>query len=120
MNAPLRTTVLPLVIGAFVAACSGGSTPVDIGGGNGSGGAAPASAPAAKDPRIEEWHKVIAHTPPPKDGCFRTSYPSTTWIEVPCDPPPASPVSTQPPRAKTEATRSGAQSPPGQGGGGGD
>ncbi len=30
------------------------------------------------------WKNAIKRTPPPKKGCFKTSYPSTVWKEVPC------------------------------------
>lgn len=120
MKTPLRMTVLVLVTGALVVACSGGATPVDpeaspareVGGGpvpnetahgvigadNSSGGASLASAPAAKDPRMEAWRKVVANTPAPKEGCFTVTYPSTTWTEEPCAPAVSNPIPAPPRR----------------------
>jgi hypothetical protein len=101
-------TVLPLVVGAIVVACSGGSTPVDpaassardvhgaIGVDTSSGGASPASAPAAKDRRVEAWRRVVAKTPALKEGCFTVTYPSTTWTEEPCAPAVSNPLPAPP------------------------
>jgi hypothetical protein len=38
--------------------------------------------------RREAWGKLIMLTPPPKKGCFNTSYPKTDWQEVSCVSPP--------------------------------
>jgi len=104
MKVPLRVTLLPLVITALVGAgaCSGGSTPVDpkasserdVDGGlvphetaQGAIGQAAALgvAPAVNTDR-ETWRKSMARNPTQKAGCFRASYPSTTWEEVACAP----------------------------------
>ena len=34
--------------------------------------------------RREAWRKLITLTPPPKKGCFNTTYPRTDWQEVSC------------------------------------
>jgi hypothetical protein len=57
------------------------------------------SAPAAASERrtsetakaIKKWREVIAHVPMPKKGCFKASYPSKVWKEVPCVTPPQNP-----------------------------
>jgi hypothetical protein len=51
--------------------------------------AAPPAAPSAERPPMkfgsqEEWRSFISHTPLPKTGCFKSSYPSTEWQEAPC------------------------------------
>jgi hypothetical protein len=54
-----------------------------------------ARATSAPDPALtqqrEEWRKAMAKTPPPKDGCFTATHPSTTWEEVPCATAPTTP-----------------------------
>jgi hypothetical protein len=39
------------------------------------------------------WRNYLANTPPPRVGCFTTSYPSTRWREVPCRLGPLNPES---------------------------
>jgi hypothetical protein len=39
----------------------------------------------------EEWEKAIARIPPPKRGCFTSTYPRLEWQEVPCTTPPNHP-----------------------------
>jgi hypothetical protein len=55
------------------------------------------SSPSAVEPHLlgpeerlkrEEWQKSILRIPQPKKGCFKSSYPSLEWHEVPCGPPP--------------------------------
>ena len=46
----------------------------------------------------EAWAHTMHHTPAPKAGCFESSYPSTQWQEVPCDPPPGN--HTAPPKER--------------------
>jgi hypothetical protein len=36
----------------------------------------------------EEWQRSISRIPAPNKGCFKSSYPSLEWHEVPCGPPP--------------------------------
>jgi hypothetical protein len=57
-------------------------------------------APAAQDLHTlrDAWAHTMHHTPAPKEGCFETSYPSTQWQEVPCDPPPGN--HTAPPKER--------------------
>jgi hypothetical protein len=63
----------------------------------------PSEAPAAppgttKPPEAqsrEAWAKAMAQTPQPKNGCFKSSYPTMEWQEVPCTTAPSYP---QPPR----------------------
>lgn len=46
---------------------------------------------AAKSPKkaeLDAWHEKIKRTPPPEQGCFRSSYPSLTWKQVDCGPEP--------------------------------
>ncbi len=38
----------------------------------------------------QAWEKTMHHTPAPKEGCFKSAYPSTEWVEVQCAPPPKS------------------------------
>lgn len=38
------------------------------------------------------WVRMMKHTRLPKNGCFRTSYPDTTWKETPCTTAPNMPV----------------------------
>jgi hypothetical protein len=70
---------------AFVALAAGCSPPTDP---------LPVQAPeqaAEKNRDIEEWRKVMARTPHPKEGCFQAKHPGTSWIEVPCVKPPGIP-----------------------------
>lgn len=39
--------------------------------------------PLAKQ-AIDEWHKTMSKKPLPAKGCFRASYPSMRWEEIPC------------------------------------
>ena len=39
----------------------------------------------------EEWRAKITHTRMPKKGCFKSSFPSGEWQEIPCAAPPAHP-----------------------------
>jgi hypothetical protein len=119
-----------LAVGVLLAACSSSNEGTPAGPSETSAATVLASASkSAKDPRVEAWKGVISKTPPPGDGCFHASYPSTTWTEVECDPPPSGHASTaHPPKAKAEPRGSDALSPwgkgsediPGQGGSGGD
>src|SRR5436190_24241192 len=58
------------------------------------------AATQAKDERrqFEAWRKSMTRVPMPKKGCFKTSYPSTEWREVPCT---AAPVGSYQPRPYT-------------------
>src|ERR1035438_72046 len=40
----------------------------------------------------EAWHRSMSRTPLPKKGCFKATYPSTEWQEVPCTTPPSFPL----------------------------
>src|SRR4051794_6178616 len=42
------------------------------------------------------WGAIISRTPVPKKGCFKSSYPSTVWQEVPCTPAPQRPYPPTP------------------------
>ena len=59
------------------------------------GPAAPSFAPTTTQPAPtqspKDWRRGMAHVPPPKQGCFTSSYPSTQWQEVPCTTAPAIP-----------------------------
>jgi hypothetical protein len=44
--------------------------------------------------RRDDWRISMAQTPPPRKGCFQSSYPSKEWQEVACKPTPKYP---QPP-----------------------
>ena len=46
--------------------------------------------------RREVWRKSMKEAPPSEKGCFKASYPSTTWQEAACAPPPS--VHSLPPR----------------------
>ncbi len=95
-----------LLIGMALAACSASNdrkTPESS--------EAPAATPAAaaqgpKDPRIEEWRKVVAKTPAPKEGCFTVTYPSTTWSEEACAPATSNPLPSPPRRPLGPAAKS--------------
>jgi Ricin-type beta-trefoil lectin domain-like len=44
-----------------------------------------ATVPAPATARSREaWRKAMSKTPVPKEGCFKVSHPSMTWVEVPC------------------------------------
>ena len=43
-------------------------------------------------PKHKMWMKTMKHTPLPKRGCFKVSYPSTTWREINCTVAPNLPV----------------------------
>src|SRR5580700_10240513 len=38
------------------------------------------------------WRASMSRTPLPKNGCFKASYPSTDWREVPCATPSSYPL----------------------------
>lgn len=52
-------------------------------------------APQANQPpsaeTLKNWRGGMAQTPPAKNGCFTSTYPSTQWQEVPCTTGPALP-----------------------------
>ena len=62
---------------------------------------AQAATQAAQQPARTEWRRSMVKTPT-ETGCFKASYPSTTWQEVACS--PAAPV----PYMATHGTRSAA------------
>lgn len=35
-------------------------------------------------PAVKAWRESMSRTPAPRKGCFRSSYPSVEWQEVPC------------------------------------
>lgn len=47
---------------------------------------AQAAAPVAHQPTRAEWRRSMVKTPT-ESGCFKVSYPSTAWEQVPCSPP---------------------------------
>jgi hypothetical protein len=51
----------------------------------------PAATPPPSAKALHDWRKGMARVPPPKKGCFTSSYPSTEWQEVPCTTAPARP-----------------------------
>ena len=51
----------------------------------------PSPVPAQPGSR-EAWHESMVRTPLPGKGCFKASYPSTDWQEVPCTTPPSYPL----------------------------
>ncbi len=51
------------------------------------------ASPDASTQSRKEWFKALRHVAVPKDGCFKASYPSTTWVEIPCTTPPVPDVS---------------------------
>jgi hypothetical protein len=80
-----------LAVGAVLAACSASNDGKHAGAPEVAPTPSAVSASTAKDPRVEEWHKAISKTRPPRTGCFHGSYPSTDWVEVPCVPAPDGP-----------------------------
>jgi hypothetical protein len=50
----------------------------------------PAPLPPSTQPR-EQWRQLMWKTPPPKGGCYSSSYPNTEWHEVPCTTAPPLP-----------------------------
>jgi hypothetical protein len=44
--------------------------------------------PATSASDRKAWATTMHHTPAPREGCFKASYPSTQWQAVPCAPPP--------------------------------
>ena len=48
------------------------------------------SATASKAPR--DWRRAMSKLHPAKDGCFQSTYPSTSWVEVPCGKAPPEPL----------------------------
>ncbi len=77
--------VLPTV--AVGAACS--NQPGDPGGATNAPGAGPPGSQAVTPQ--EAWRKSMTSASLPKPGCFQTSFPSTTWEEVPCKTTPHGP-----------------------------
>jgi len=55
------------------------------------------------------WRASMSRVPLPKNGCFKASYPSTEWLDVPCTTPPSYPL---------QRTHVGGTSPDTVGGGG--
>src|SRR5215813_13208823 len=55
-----------------------------------SNGATAALAQTPRDERrkVDAWRKAMTRTPLPKKGCFKVTYPGTTWQEMPCAKPP--------------------------------
>lgn len=54
----------------------------------------PASPPNAQPPSARElkaWRQTLSRIPRPKTGCFKSSYPSLQWQEVPCTTAPLNP-----------------------------
>jgi len=41
--------------------------------------------------KLQAYHATMSQTPLPKKGCFKSTYPSTAWVEVPCGTPPNRP-----------------------------
>ena len=70
---------------------------------------APTQPPPAQSGSLEAWRASMSRAPLPRKGCFKASYPSTEWQEVPCTTPPSYPL----PR-----TRAGGSNPNTVGGGG--
>jgi hypothetical protein len=58
--------------------------------------------PAPSAETLKNWHAGMRRVPLPKKGCFTSSYPSTTWQEVPCTAAPAVPF--PPARGAQQAT----------------
>lgn len=52
--------------------------------------ATPVSPGAATAP--SDWRKAMSKFHPSKDGCFKSTYPATSWVEVPCGPAPVEPL----------------------------
>ncbi len=50
--------------------------------------AAPTTTSPSPTAAPPQWRKAMSRAPLPKEGCFEMTYPSTTWVEVPCAPPP--------------------------------
>jgi hypothetical protein len=55
------------------------------------GPAAPANPQAPSAQALKNWRSGVTHAPPPQQGCFTLSYPSTQWQQVPCQAGPAHP-----------------------------
>jgi|CZKU01.1.fsa_nt_gi hypothetical protein len=52
-----------------------------------------ATSSASPAPAHKEWHRAMSKTrSSSKDGCFQATYPSTTWVEVPCTKAPDYPL----------------------------
>src|ERR1035438_7552893 len=47
--------------------------------------------PPAQSGSLEAWHASMSRAPLPQNGCFKASYPSTEWQEIPCTTPPSYP-----------------------------
>jgi len=120
MNRSLLQGMGALAVGTVLAACSGsndGNGAAAASSPEGSLDASAASPSDPKDPRVEAWRSVLFDSPPSRQGCFHTDYPSTTWIEEPCVPAPAQPV--MPRRLPLDEAR-GDQAAPGSVGNGTD
>ena len=65
-------------------------------------------APAAQTPlpqNLKDWSSGMRQVPLPKQGCFTSSYPNTTWQEVPCTTAPARPyLPVRGPRSQGQQT----------------
>jgi hypothetical protein len=51
----------------------------------------PANAQAPSAQALKNWRDGLAHAPPPRSGCFTSSYPNTQWQQVPCKAAPTHP-----------------------------
>jgi hypothetical protein len=95
MNRRLQLGAGVLAVGAGLAACSGvtaGSSAAPSEVTPDAGTASTITVKASKDPQTEAWKKALFHSRLPAEGCFHVGYPSTTWIDVPCDPAPTDPI----------------------------
>jgi|SRR5271168_2998358 len=83
---PGRTNLLFVCVVASLAAAPCLAAETDV----------PASKPqaAAQPPatdKMQAYHATMSQIPVPKKGCFKSTYPSTAWVEVPCGTPPERP-----------------------------
>jgi hypothetical protein len=82
-----------LPLGLMMSACAPGNDSGTAPPANGpSLQASPATAATVAAAAPGDWRKALSKFHPAKDGCFKSTYPSTSWVEIPCTKAPFQPL----------------------------
>jgi hypothetical protein len=81
----LAASAMVLGITVAVAACGGGSLVPRV---PQSAGAPATQQSIVRTEVYDAWRTSLTRTPFPGEGCFKASFPSTTWLRVACSTPP--------------------------------
>jgi hypothetical protein len=83
MNLPRLSAIL--ILSGALAACSNSTQSLPATGmATGATGAVADGAVAS----VASWHSALHQSPLPSAGCYKASFPSTTWQKIACDTPP--------------------------------